>query len=223
MQLTHEEAHRLIQLDADEALNVQETIALSTHLENCIECRAYAREIEEVESVLAPLMKRQWDLQPAPLPIGAIRAKGFSKTEIDATLVTRIAVIGVVFLAFVFSAWQLALPGRQTSGHPPIDIPSIPIPPRQSTSTKITSPNCHEVLYRVQENDTLESIAHRFSVSMEEIIAINNMKTETVHPAMQLMIPDCNFTPTGTSNPTIFSTTYMPSRRPTTSTPIPNG
>ncbi len=223
MQITHEEAHRLIQLDADEVLSMQEKVALSTHLEDCMECRAYAREIEEVESVLVPLMKRQWDLQPAPLLIGAIRAKGFSKTQISITLATRIAAIGVVFLAFVFSAWQLALSGRQAPGHLPIDIPSIPIPPMQSTSTKITSPNCHEILYRVQESDTLESLAHRFSVSPDEIRAINNMKTETIHPAMQLRISICNFTPTGTSNPTIFSTTYTPSRKPITSTPVPNG
>jgi LysM repeat protein len=79
--------------------------------------------------------------------------------------------------------------------------------------------SCEELEYEVQENDTLESIANHFSISKEEIMSINNMKTETVNAKMELMIPICNFTPTGTVNPTALTTTYTPSTSPVPSTP----
>jgi LysM repeat protein len=219
MQMTHEEARKLIQLNADETLNAQGKLVLSTHLKDCLECRAYAEEIKEVESVLVPLMKRQWNLQSIPHPVAAIRVKRSLKTRTDILLTTRTAAVGVILLTFVFSAWQFALSGRQGSSSPPVGILPVPTPSTQSTSTTSTSQSCEEMLYIVREGDTLESIAQQFAVSKEEIIAINRMKTETPHAGMELMLPVCNFTPTGTIHPTTLSTRYTPSTRPITSTP----
>jgi hypothetical protein len=219
MQITHEKAHKLIQFNSDEALSAQEKITLSAHLKDCTECRAYADDIREVESILLPVMKRQWDLQPIPLSIGAIRAKRNSKLQMNIILATRMAAIGVVFLAYIFSVWQFSVSGGGESKPLPASVLPVPTPSTQSTSTKITFQNCDLTLYIVQENDTLESIAYQFSVSQEEIKAINNMKTETVSMAMKLMIPICNFTPTGTVNPTVLATTYTPPISLTTSTP----
>ncbi|RPJ26954.1 MAG: LysM peptidoglycan-binding domain-containing protein [Chloroflexi bacterium] len=219
MQITHEEAHKLIQFNSDEALSAREKIALSAHLKDCIECRAYADDIREVESILLPAMKRQWDLQPIPLSIGAIRAKRNSKLQMNIILATRMTAIGVVFLAFIFSVWQFSVSGGGESKPLSVSVLPVPTPSTQSTSTKITFRNCDLTLYIVQENDTLESLADQFAVSQEEITAINNMKTETVSTAMKLMIPICNFTPTGTVNPTVLATTYTPPISLTTSTP----
>jgi hypothetical protein len=219
MQITHEEARRLIQFNADEVLNMQERITLSTHLKDCIECRAYADEIKEVESILLPVMQRQWNLQPLPLSIDAIRAKRSSRTPTSIILTTRTAAIGVVFLAFIFSVWQFALSSGPKLNPAPIGVPPIPTPSTQSTSTKVTFQACEDRLYTVQEIDTLDSIAYKFSTSKEEIMAANSMKSEAVRATTELVIPICNFTPTGTINPAIVATTYTPSKRATTTTP----
>ena len=76
---------------------------------------------------------------------------------------------------------------------------------------------CDNRLYIVKENDTLESIADMFSASKEEIMASNNMKTETLSNAMEITIPICTSTPTGTLN--ALTTTYTPFINTITSTP----
>jgi LysM repeat protein len=80
-------------------------------------------------------------------------------------------------------------------------------------------PNCAEMLYIVQENDTLEGIAYQFATSREELMAANHMETAMVKTDMELIVPVCNLTPTGTIHPTLLITTYTPSTRPATSTP----
>jgi LysM domain-containing protein len=223
MEITHEEARKLIQFNADEALNVQEKVILSAHLKECTACRAYAEEISEVEGTLLPVMKKHWNLQPNPLSIGAIAAKRNSSIQTVIILATRTAAIGVVLLAFVFSAWQLARSGGQETSGLPIGLPPVPTPSIQFTSTKSTAQSCAGILYVVKENDTLESIAHQFSISKQEIMAVNNMESGAVNTAMELTIPICSFTPTGTINPTILGTRYTPSTSPTTSTPGSSG
>jgi hypothetical protein len=220
MQITHEEAHRLIQFNADEPLHADERMMLSRHLEACLECRVFAEGIKEVESLLLPVMKKRWDLPPLPLSIAAIRGERKTKTDTNIILATRIAAVSVVLLAFIFSVWQFTLSGGQGSSQMPVGALPVPTPSTQSTSTKVTFQTCQEMLYVVQEHDTLESIADQFSTSKEEIMAANRMITETVNPNMELVVPIfCNFTPTGTINPTTHATAYTPSQGPTTSTP----
>jgi len=227
MQITHDEARKLIQFNADEALNLQKKAALYAHLKDCIECRVYAEDIKEVESILLPVMKRRWNLQPVPLSIDALTSERYSKIQTSILLATRTAIISVVFVAFIFSVWQFTRSGTQTSSQFPVGVLPVPTPSTQSTSaavlwtsTKVTQQNCEEIPYTVQENDTLESIAYQFAISKEEIMVINNMKTETVIRAMELIIPKCNSTPTGTAEgPATLTTTYTPSIDLTTFTP----
>jgi len=219
MQITHEEAHKLIQFNADEALDSQAKATLASHLQQCVECRAYAQDIQEIESILSPVMKRKWNLQPVPLSIHAIAVKKASRIQVDAILTTRTAMIGIVLVAFIFSIWQFTLSGGQAVSPLPAGVLPVPTPSTQPTITRIKFQNCEETLYSVRENDTLESIAYQFSISKEEIMTMNNMKIETVNPAMKLMIPICSFTPTGTVNPATLTTTYTPIMNATTSTP----
>ncbi len=219
MQITHAKAHKLIQFALDDALNFQERTTLSAHLEDCIECRAYADKIKEVESILLQVMKKQWNLRPIPLPIGTIRAKRNSKIQASIILATRTAAIGVVLLAFIFSIWQFTGSGGSTASSLSVSVPPVPTPSTQSTSTKTMFQNCAGMLYTIQENDTLESIAYRFSTSKEDLIAANNMKTETVNAGMEIIVPICKFTPTGNIHPTTLTTTYTPSISPITFTP----
>lgn len=217
--MTHDEARKLIQLNADEALSEQEMSRLSAHLGECLECRTYAEEIKEVESILAPLMKRQWSLQSIPYPVVSFPIRKNIKTWMSALLATRRAAIGVVLLAFVFSAWQFALSERQGTTVLPVGVLPVPTPSTQSTNTLSTSQSCEETRYVVREGDTLEGIAHQFAVSKEKMMALNHMETKTVHAGMELILPLCSFTPTSTIHPTTLSTSYTPSTRPITSTP----
>ena len=219
MQITHEEARRLIQFNIDQTLVPHEIKILIEHVESCSECRAYAEGLGEVERILLPLMKRQWNLEPAPLSIAAIVQQKSSNWQANIMLVTRTALISIVFAAFVFSAWQFTRSGSQTSTPMPVSVLAIPTPSGQSTSTKISFPNCEEIIYQVQETDTLERIAYQFSASKDKIMAINNLITETIKPKMELLIPICNSAPTSTGHPSTLTITFTPLISPTTSTP----
>ena len=219
MQITHEEARTLIQFSLDQMLKPQEKNTLQIHLEACVECRTFFDDIKEVENHLLPAMLRHWDLQPSPLSIDAITNKRKSQLQSSIILATRTAIVSIVFAAFVFSAWQFTQSGKQTSNPLPVGIPAVPTPSSQSTSTKISFQNCEEMSYQVQENDTLESIAAQFSVSKDKLMAINNLSTDTLSPKMELLVPICNSTPTGTVHPSTLTTTFTPLLDPTTSTP----
>lgn len=222
MSITHEQAHKLIQLNMEHMLNAQETARLSAHLRGCSECNAYAREINEVAKLLPALMKRQWSTQPAPLSISAL-AGSKEPIRTSALLTMRTVAISLVVIALFFSAWQFMLTGSASSPQLPLQVPPVPTPstqPAQSTSTKITFENCEMIQYRVLESDSLESIAGQFSVSEAEIMEINRLKNEAVDSSMELLIPVCNFTPTGTFHAATFTTTFTPRIIATTSTPV---
>ena len=218
MQLTHEDAHRLIQLNMDKALKPQELSLLSDHLQTCAACQTYAHDMQEVEQVLFPVLKRQWDRHPLPLSISALMERG-SALQPRNILATRTAALGLVVLAFFFGAWQFVLSGSSPSGSLPLIVPLVPTPSTVSTLTMTTSTDCQTMPYSVRENDTLADIAHQFSVSEEEILAVNSLEAVTLSPSMELLIPVCNWTPTGTVHPVTFTTTYTPVREPFTTTP----
>ena len=221
MQITHAEAHNLIHYNMDKVLKPQEKNILQTHLNDCLECRAFAEEIKEVENILLPLMIRHWALQPAPLRTEVIANKSKRNLQLQASIIlaTRTAMISIVFAAFVFSAWQFTHSGRQTLTPVPVGVLPIPTPSGQSTSTKISFQNCEKLMYQVQENDTLESIAFQFSVAKDKIMAINNLSTESIKAKKELLIPICTSTPTGTIHPSTLTTTFTPLIGQTTSTP----
>jgi hypothetical protein len=219
MQITHAEAQKLIQFNADNVLNDQEHASLAAHLQNCSECRRYAEEIREVESVLVPVMQRHWNLQPAPLQIHALYQKRSLTIQRSLILATRTVAVGAIFLAFLFSVRQFALQGGQNSSPLTVGVPPIPTPSAPLTSTTVRFQNCESILYEVQENDTLAFIAYRFGVPEEDIRAANRMPTDTVFTGVKILIPICPSTPTRTSQPTTRVTTYTPSVSPKAFTP----
>jgi hypothetical protein len=127
--------------------------------------------------------------------------------------------MGIVALALFFSVWQFFVSGPSVSGQIPLMAPPVPTPATISTNTLETREQCEMGLYVVQPNDTLSGIAEKFSVSVAEIMKLNQLRTGTVQPAMKLVIPLCNFTPTGTVHPATFTTTYTPIIYSTTSAP----
>jgi len=218
MQITHEQAHQLIQLNLDQALGSQEMIVLFTHLEDCTDCQTYAQELKEVEGLLFPALKKQWNRQTTPLSITALKERN-QKTQASTLLTIRKAAMSLVVLALFFSVWQFVFFGPSTFVQRPLLVPPVPTPSTISTNTMIRLENCELALYVVQANDTLAGIANEFLISTDEIMQINQLKTEAIQPSMKLVIPVCKSTPTGTVHPVTFTTTYTPIINPTTSTP----
>lgn len=219
MQITHAQARRFIQLNTDHALTSSEQNILFAHLKACSECTAYADEIKEVDGFLLPVMRRHWSGTPIPLSIVTLTEQRKAKIQTSTLLVMRTALTAFVFVAFIFSAWQYMGSSTQTPVPSAAEVLPAPTPSSQSTRVKITPEDCELELYTVQRNDTLASIANQFAVSTTEITTLNNLETEMLHTSMQLMIPICSSTPTGTVHPATFTTTYTPALDRFTSTP----
>ena len=219
MQITHEEARRLIQFDADETLNGIERNLLEDHLNSCLECRRYAGRIQEVESILGHMMRRRWNQQFLPHPASVTSPRKNTRLKQNMALATRIAAMSVIFIAFLFNIWQFTMSAEQRPD-PSINVPPVPTPSAFSTTTKVISDECEQIIYRVQENDTLESIAIQFSVPSNEIMDVNRMKEDALQASTNLIIPICSPTPSRTVS--TVTTTYTPMLGPTTSTPINN-
>jgi hypothetical protein len=210
MQITHQEARRLIHFHSDDALKAQEKSMLLAHLTACPECRIYAEEIKEVEIMLVPVMKKHWDARPIPLSIHELKAKRISSTRSGNLLTIRMALMSFVLAALIFSTWQFTRTGLPSDEEPSLAFAPLPTPSVERTSTAISSDDCGVIQYTIQPGDTLESIAQQFSASPEEIISMNSLKSEVVSSGLRLLIPFCGFTPT----------IEFQATRPTTSTPV---
>lgn len=222
MQITHDKARELIQFSLDRVLQNAEKATLAAHLQDCADCRKYANELQEVESILLPTMKRQWNVHPIPLSIPLLMQGNSLKLHTSTLLAIRRLALGLVFVALFFTAWNIASLGPSPSGSTPLVVPVVPTPgARAAQSTNTTGPaeDCKMMVYSVQANDTLAEIASRFLVPEDEIIKINGLETDAVNSSTELLIPLCNFTPTGTLRPATFTKTGTPVIRGTTSTP----
>ncbi|HJZ11965.1 MAG TPA: zf-HC2 domain-containing protein, partial [Acidobacteriota bacterium] len=156
MEITHEEARRLIQHNADEALNQNKQIMLRAHLKDCADCRVYAAELNEIENTF-------------PLSMNVLPSKRKFKERTSIIVAIRTALVGIAIVVFNLSLWQIQLTNSETLGQAPLSILPVPTPSTQLTSTRTVSQNCEEIRYKVQENDTLESVADGFSTSKESI------------------------------------------------------
>jgi LysM repeat protein len=219
MQITHEEAHELIQFSMDQALEPQERKTLQAHLADCLECRGFADELSQLRNLLLPTMRNRWNLRPAPLSLETLRNKRKLQLQTSNLLVTRTALISLVFAAFIFSTWQFTHAGRQIGTPIPLNVLPIATPSGETTSTLLSVQNCVEMKYQVQENDTLESIAAQFSVPIGQIMALNNLRTKTLDPNLELRLPVCEPTTTSTVTASTQTTTFTPVIGSTTSAP----
>jgi LysM repeat protein len=218
MTITHEEAHKLIQFKADNALKESDKNLLDAHLSSCIDCKSYEASISELESILRPLMQRKWNQHPLPLSKGKTASSGSKKIQANIFLATRIVAMGVICITFLFNIWQSTQPGGKGTLSPSADIPLIPTPSLQSTQTMMTSQKCESIQYIVQNHDTLESIANQFSIPVESLKKANNLMMEKINASTSLSIPVCNPTPAGTPN--IIRTKFTPLLGSNTLTPM---
>ena len=111
MSITHEQAQKLIQLNMDQMLSWEESAKLSAHLRGCGKCMLYASEIKEVADMLTPLLKRQWNIQPVPLSIGALVEKN-ENSQPKPLLAIRTAAVSLAIMALFFSGMlYCSIPG----------------------------------------------------------------------------------------------------------------
>jgi hypothetical protein len=210
MQISHEEAHRLIQFHVDGELKTPQSYLLTSHLKECAKCQQYAATIEKMESALRPLLHRNWDREPLPLSIGMLMERDKFRAFDSILMATRIAALAVVFLAFFASAWNFTSTSRQTPTPLLQNVPVIPTPftSTMTVGTEIGFENCTVLSYLIQKNDTLASISSQFAVPAQQIRQINAMQNDSVNAGQVLSIPICSSTP---ANPTAsHTTTFTP-------------
>lgn len=209
MQITHMEAHQLIQYNLDRALNSEKQKRLFAHLQECDTCRAYADGMHDMENVLHQVMHKQWNHHPLPLSMDSIRSQNIFPKNAHSLFVLRTALVSIVLVAFSFLIWQLRTTVDNSSEQISLSLAPVPTPSIQLSTASLESPECSWSLHKVDRMDTLDNIARQYSVSKDEIIIFNKMNSDLIYESMELKIPQCNPTPTVTA--------HMPT---TTLTPI---
>jgi hypothetical protein len=217
MPITHEEARRLVHFDADQALKMDQKSILHLHVKDCGECRDYANSLANMTATLSSTMEKKWNRPQHPLPIAVLIPKRNFRITESILMATRIAAMGVMAIALLFSVRQVTGPVEGGPGTLPVSAPPIPTPSIQTTSTETLLQNCGQILYVVQQEDTIERIAAQFSISKEEIMADNGLDDGALRAGMELMIESCTVQPTGTFH--VTGTLYTPFTSPTISTP----
>ena len=207
MQITHEEAHRLIQFKIDNSLTALNDKLLTNHLRDCAACQHYYISLRETESVLRTTLTKQWKVHPLPLQLDVLYERASLTPVTDILLSTRKALIGVAVLMFAFITWQTLNNGSSYTQNIPGTLPMIPTPATQYTATNPLQNDCKNIRYVVQPGDSLESIAQHFSTSKESIMAANGISMEGIQLAKELIIRPCESTPTSTTHPPAFTIT----------------
>ena len=200
MQITHAEAHRLIQYDLDRALDPEKQISLFAHLQDCEDCRGYADGMRDIENQLRQVMNKQWNLSPLPLSIDSIKTQINLPRGAHNLFQLRTALVSMVLVAFSFFIWQLTSTSYHSSEQIPSTILPVPTPSTQLSTASLASPTCEWTLHKVEASDSLESIAFQYSVSKQDIMTFNGMDSELIDESMEIKIPHCNVTPTMTAH-----------------------
>jgi hypothetical protein len=217
MSITHEEARKFIQFNADHALKADDLTMLDAHLAACQACTAHAEQIRSMELTLRQTMRKQWNAPPLPLRVQDVRGKNWLEGWTTALLPTRKLLIGITTLLFAFTVWQFAASGGDSSNMTMVVISPNPTPSLSTTSTHSTLNSCDLITYTVQDGDTLKGLADRYSVPAEAITELNNLKTSILAGGSQIIIPLCTLTPTSTNHAP--ASTLTPGLQTFTTTP----
>ncbi len=150
MSITHDEARRLIQFRADDALRILTIIywrPISVPVRNV---KNMHPPLHDLEATLQHLMQRRWDRQPLPLPAGKPVPVNSSRFTQSIFFATRIIAMGIICVAFLFNIWQFTQPGAQRATPPAAEIPLIPTPSMQTPGTSATDQTCESIYYEVK-------------------------------------------------------------------------
>lgn len=207
MSITHAEALRLIQLQADHTLQADKQNILKEHLAVCATCQAYAQKVNQTENILKRIMHQQWDLRPTPLSVTALIGKTYHSKNSSTLLLTRKALIGVTFVVFMMMGWKITATNPASSNATQFEVLPNPTPVTQTSEPATSAKSCIQIQYQVQDGDTLESIASHFATAKDDIVKLNYLTAETLKANTELLVPVCDTTPTSTLNPPTFTIT----------------
>ena len=210
-EITHQEAHVLLQAATDQVIEPDENNALNEHLAQCRACTVYAKNLADLETNLRRTMHANWDNQQPKLEMQAILnphpVKLLWNSFVSQThMMEKVGVVIVLLLGYVFIANLVGIQSPITKDKTPTPLPTptgqpvvfsnSPTPSVNSSLTKAVSSACETtIMYLVQENDTLDSIAYHHGTTKEVILGYNNLSSSTVFTGMELIIPLCDSTP----------------------------
>jgi LysM repeat protein len=218
LEITHQKAHALLQVAADQSLGADEKSALDAHLAKCKECSAYARGLASMEVRLRRVLHAQWDMQRPNLDLQAIthpsQAKLIWNNLISQThALGKVTIVAALVLGYVVIANLFGIRLPISTDETPTTVPTPselssalaipPTPSAQFTLTGLTTQACGTITYVVQQNDTLAYIALQHGTTEEAILEYNNLKSNMVFTGMELAIPLCESTPSQTATTTI--------------------
>jgi hypothetical protein len=214
--ITHLKAQNLLQAAADSALAPLDEKSLNIHLEECKECRQYAERLNKLQDDLRRITHNRWHQINEPLSTEKVRNRSAKvKAQVYqfrtvGTFSVAMAVLALVFVLTINISSAMRNTPATISGLSlaPEKSALTPTPSIKGTVADATVKECNDIAYVVQENDTLESIAARHSVSKETIRQRNGLAANTLTVNMVLVIPLCEGTPANsTMTPTTTTTT----------------
>jgi anti-sigma factor RsiW len=221
--ISHIQARALLDLAADLSLPPDERDSLDEHLSACDECRRYAGELAEVEGVLRQSLASNLKARKVQLSVGEIlrQTRPYGAIQPALRFASRFAAAPILILLLAVTL-TLGLPRLTGGGMDSAQTGTatallVPTPSARITSTLLTRPGCETISYQVQEGDSLEGIAQKFSISRDILMAYNNLTAESL-PA-QLDIPLCYATPLVGSQTPASTVTITPQAEYTLGTP----
>jgi LysM repeat protein len=217
-EITHQKTRILLQAAADGPLTADEQSILDAHLASCGECSAYAKNLTNLEVDLRKVFHAQWDAQRPHLNLQAITHPSpakliwnnfFSQTNAMGKVTIVVAlVLGYIVIANLFGI-KLPISSNETPTTVPtpsehaLALSIFPTPSAQYTLTGSTRRVCETITYVVKENDTLAYIALQHGTTKETLMEYNNLSSNMVFTGMELVIPQCDGTPSQAATTTI--------------------
>jgi LysM repeat protein len=229
-EITHKATHALLQAAVDRPLAATEKAALEAHLAGCKECSEYADRLANLEVTLRQALHEKWDDARPNLNLQTIKNPSavkflwnylFSQTQAFG----KATVIAALVLGYFVIVNLVGFRVQITNDETPTVLPTpnatalnsviSPTPSIQTSQIGKNVQACKTVLYVVQENDTLESIAVHHGTTTEAILEYNlednSLTAETVFTGKEIRIPRCESTPSRTASiPANLRTTTPP-------------
>ncbi len=197
MQISHEEAHTLIQFSLDRDLDSTEETALSAHLRNCTNCVLFKDDLLKVETSLYKLSARYKETHHIPIAIGMLTRAASTKDIWPQPAAMASLIVLIIFIL----TWQFSGGNRAPNSALPHPISPIPTPSVSATGISLTSQGCKKINYIIQEGDTLISIANFFKVSLGTMKSHNDLSAADLKAGAEVVILLCSMAPSETVDP----------------------
>jgi hypothetical protein len=208
--ITHPKARSLLQMAADHALTSFDASNLGNHLAECEDCREYAQNLTALQDNLRRITHERWSQTNIKISAREIKARAIRYNFLTfGKFAAATIILAFMFIMTTnFSGMAGDIPAAVGSSSITPEWPILtPTPAAQKTASDLATAQCNEITYLVQENDTIEGIAARHSVSVDIIRQRNGLSTNALSVNTVLTLPFCEQMPAdSTATPTLTST-----------------